>query len=391
MNGGLTMLQFDLFDWLGNLDIIGWLRGIPEWIYGVIMWIHSLIVGVFNWVWGVFVWGWALVLDNSFLLFKAILFPGTVFILFLIIFDVWFTRKVWARIQARRGPFHIGKYGGLQLFADAIKLVSKESIIPQGAKRWMFRVLPSLLLVVVLLPFVFVPWSESWVIADLSVSLVLVFAFLTAVPVLALLIGWVSGSKYTLIGGFRAASNQFAAEIPLVISSVGPALLAGSLSVLSISQAQAQVWYVFLLPINFVTFMVSAIATVGLVPFDAPVADSEVIFGWRTELTGIYFTMTYFAEFAKQVLYAALMVTFFFGGGYGVPTFPPVLNFFLKFLVMLFFFIIVTSSFYRIRQDQIVKYSWKYLMPLSVINVVVVLLALVYVPGLAGLLSLQGG
>ncbi|MHA1771527.1 MAG: complex I subunit 1/NuoH family protein [Candidatus Thorarchaeota archaeon] len=380
MNGGI-FLQFDIF---------AWISGIFDWVGGVISWWLALIGGILDYVGAVIVWVWDLAWANFFLLFKAIVFPGLVFILMLIIFDVWFTRKVWARVQARRGPLHIGKYGGLQLFADAIKLVAKENIIPEGAKRWMFRFLPGFLLVVVLLPFVFIPWSTTWVIADLSVSLVLVFAFLTAVPVTALLIGWVSGSKYTLIGGFRAANNQFAAEIPLIVSSVGPALLAGSLSILSISQAQAQIWYIFLLPICFVTFLVSGIASIGLVPLDAPVADSEIIFGWRTELAGIYFTMTYFAEFAKQVLYSALMVTFFFGGSYGVPSFPPVLNFFLKFLVVLFFFIIVTSSFYRIRQDQIVKYSWKYLMPLSVINIVIVLVALVYLPGLAGLLVMGG-
>ncbi len=373
-----------------QIDIFGWLNGILGWVSGVLSWVLGIVDAVLAFVWSVIIWVWDLAWANFFLLFKAIVFPGLVFILMLIIFDVWFTRKVWARVQDRRGPFHLGKYGGLQLFADAIKLVAKETIIPEGAKRWMFRFLPGFLLVVVLLPFVFIPWSSTWIIADLSVSLVLVFAFLTAVPVIALLTGWVSGSKYTLIGGFRAANNQFAAEIPLIVSSAGPALLAGSLSILNISQAQSQLWYVLILPISFVTFLVSGIASIGLVPLDAPVADSEVIFGWRTELPGIYFTMTYFAEFAKQVLYSALMVAFFFGGSYGVPTFPPVLNFFLKFLVVLFFFIVVTSSFYRIRQDQIVKYSWKYLMPLSVINIVIALIALVYVPGLAGLL-VQGG
>ncbi len=380
----MNALLLQLFD---NIDIIGWLRGIPDWIHGIIVWVYTLAVGVFNWAWGVFVWAWNLALDNWLLLFKAIVFPGLVFVLMLIIFDVWFTRKVWGRVQARRGPFHIGKYGGLQIFADAIKLISKEIIIPRGAKRWMYRLLPSFLLLVVLTPFAFVPWTSEWVITDLSVSLVLVFAFLTAVPVISLLTGWISGSKYTLVGGFRAASNQFAAEIPLIVSSVGPALLAGSLSVLQISQAQTHLWYVVLLPVCFVTFLVSAVISIGLVPFDAPVADSEVIFGWRTELSGVYFTLTYFAEFAKQVLYSALIVALFFGGEYGVPGFPPFLNFFLKFLVVLFGMIIVTSSFYRIRQDQIVKYSWRYLLPLSMLNIIVALLVLAYVPGLAGILA----
>ena len=382
MMGGGILLQ---------IDFIAWLRGIPDWLYGVIRWIYGIIYALFTWVWGLFVWIWAVVIDSFWFLFKAILFPGLIFVVLGIIFAVWFTRKTWGRVQARRGPFHIGKYGGLQLFADAIKLVAKETIIPDKAKRWMYRVLPSLLLIAVLIPFAFIPWDNNWFIADLSVSLVLTFAFLTVVPVVSVLAGWTSGSKYTLIGGFRAANNQFAAEIPLIISSVGPAMLAGSLSVMGISQAQANFWYIFLLPVNFVTFMVSATVIVGLVPFDAPVADSEILFGWRTEFTGIYFTMTYFAEFAKQMLFCALMVAMFFGGSYGLAFIPPVLNFIIKFLIMLFFFVIVTSSFFRLRQDQVAHFCWRWLLPLSLLNVVGAMLAIVYIPGLAQLLQLGGG
>ena len=262
--------------------------------------------------------------------------------------------------------------------------MAKETIIPDKARRWMYRILPSLLLVIVLLPFMFIPWDPYWNIVgapgfpDLSVSLVLIFAFLTAVPVFALLIGWISGSKYSLIGGFRAANNQFASEIPMIISSVGPAMLAGSLSLFTITASQSGIWYIVLLPVNFVTFLVAAIASVGTFPFDAPVADSEIIFGWRTELSGIYFTMTYFAEFAEQMLYSALMVALFFGGFNGLPFLPGYVNFIIKFLIVFFAFIVVTSSFYRLRQDQIVRLCWKYLLPLSILNVVLVMLGLAY-------------
>ena len=377
MNGGWSLLQFDFFAWL-------W--GVLTWIWGVVMWAIGTVVGLLNWAWGVVGWLYELVVTNFMFLFKAILFPGLIFIVLGIIYSVWFTRKLWGRIQERRGPFHIGKYGGLQLFADAIKLVSKEIVIPDRAKRWMYRLLPSLLLMVVLLPFAFIPWDGYWSIADLSVSLVLVFAFLTAVPVVSLLSGWICGSKYTLVGAFRAASNQFAAEIPLIISSVGPAMLAGSLSVMAISMAQTQVWYILLLPVNCATFLVSAATATGLVPFDAPVADSEIIFGWRTEFSGIYFTLTYFAEFAKQFLYSALIVAIFLGGSYGLPFLPPVVNFLIKTLIVMFFFVIVTSSFFRIRQDQIVYYSWKYLLPLSLLNLVVAMLIVAYNPWLASVL-----
>ncbi len=380
MTGG-AVLQFEWF--------VDWLRGLPQWVFNIIEVIRGIIYGIYDWLWVVINLLWTLVIDNIFFLFKAVIFPGLIFVVMGLIFFVWFTRKLWGRIQMRRGPMHMGKYGGVQLFADAIKLISKEIIIPDKAHRWAYRFLPSLLLVVVLVPFAFIPWDTVWFIADLSVSLVLVFAFLAAVPVIALLAGWISGSKYSLIGGFRAANNQFAAEIPMIMSSVGPAMLAGSLSIMGIALAQSSVWFIFLLPINFATFLTASIISVGVFPFDAPVADSEIIFGWRTEFSGVYFTLTYFAEFAEQMLYSALMVTFFFGGFYGVPWLPGAVNFIIKFLIMLFVFVTVSSSFHRLRQDQIVRYCWKYLLPLSMLNVIIAMLAIVYVPGLA--LLLVGG
>ncbi|MFW9802456.1 MAG: NADH-quinone oxidoreductase subunit H [Candidatus Thorarchaeota archaeon] len=380
---GGVMLQIDFF---------AWLQGIPQWLYGVIQWLFDIVSGIFYWIWGIFTWIWAALFDvaNFFFLIRAVLFPGLVFILMTIIFAVWYTRKLWGRIQDRRGPFHLGKYGGLQLFADAIKLVGKETIIPDKAKRWMYRFLPSLLLLVVLIPFAFIPWDPIWYIADLSVGLVLVFAFLTAVPIVALLSGWISGSKYTLIGGFRAANNQFACEIPLIISSVGPAMLAGSLSVMGIAMAQTNVWFIFLLPINVATFLVAAIGSVGTFPFDAPVADSEVIFGWRTEFSGIYFTLTYFAEFAEQALYSALIVALFLGGFHGPAFLPGSVIFIIKFLIVFFFFVVVTSSFHRLRQDQIVYFCWKYLLPLSILNVVLVMLGIANIPLLQAVLGIGG-
>jgi NADH-quinone oxidoreductase subunit H len=162
---------------------------------------------------------------------------------------------------------------------------------------------------------------------------------------------------------------------------------------MGIAAAQSSIWFAVLLPINLATFLVAAIASVGIFPFDAPVADSEIIFGWRTEFTGIHFTLTYFAEFAEQMLYSALIVTLFLGGPIGPlvgPLAGPV-NFVLKFLITFFFFVLVSSSFQRLRQDQIVHYCWKYLLPLALLNIVLIMLAIVYIPGIAALLPLGGG
>jgi NADH-quinone oxidoreductase subunit H len=177
----------------------------------------------------------------------------------------------------------------------------------------------------------------------------------------------------------------------MIISTIGPALLAGSLSLMGIAQAQTNVWFAILLPINLATFLVAAIASVGIFPFDAPVADSEIIFGWRTEFTGIHFTLTYFAEFAEQMLYSALIVALFLGGPIGLPFLPGAVNFIIKFLITFFFFVLVSSSFQRLRQDQIVHYCWKYLLPLALLNVIIAMIAIVYLPGLAALFPLGGG
>ena len=149
MIGGV-MLQFDFF---------AWLAGIPQWFEDVILWIWGILKGIIWWLWDVIQWVWAQVFlpTNFMFLFRAVLFPGLIFVVLALIWAVWFTRKLWGRIQDRRGPVHQGKYGGLQLFADAIKLIAKETIIPDKAKRWMFRFLPGLLLVIVLLPFCFIP------------------------------------------------------------------------------------------------------------------------------------------------------------------------------------------------------------------------------------------
>ena len=127
-----------------------------------------------------------------------------------------------------------------------------------------------------------------------------------------------------------------------------------------------------------VTFLVSAVVSVGMVPFDAPVADSEILFGWRTEFSGIWFVMTYFAEFAEMMFYSAMVVTLFLGGFSGPAFIPGVVTFIIKLMIVMFFFIILTSSFYRLRQDQIVTFSWKYLLPLTVFNILLVMFGMAY-------------
>ena len=191
--GGYEMQQFDFFNWIGGLW--DWIWGVLLWFWGIIKWLVIWLLQVIDDIWIL-----ATLPDNFMFLIRAILVPGLVFILLALIFTVWYTRKIWARIQDRRGPTHVGKYGGFQLFADAIKLMAKETIIPDKAKRVMYRLLPSLLLLIVLIPFAFIPWDQYWNIfgdpdplagapfPDLSVSLVLIFAFLTAVPVFSLLI-----------------------------------------------------------------------------------------------------------------------------------------------------------------------------------------------------------
>lgn len=323
-----------------------------------------------------------LITQNSFLLFKIIVFPGLLFIIFSAVALVWLERKLWGRIQDRRGPAYIGKAGTMQLFADAIKLLSKETIIPSKAYGLMYRFLPILDFVAVAIGISLIPFSEQWSIGRSNVSLILVYALLTVVPVIGLLAGWAAGSKYPLVGGFRSASQQFSFEVPLLLSAVTPALLAGSLDMMTISESQSTIWFVVFAPLSFITFVFASIAELSKVPLDIPDADAEIVWGWRTEYTGVYFLLIYFAQYLELFLFSGVATALFLGGGSGIPFLPSVVTFLIKMFTVSFVIIVLTSSFHRVRMDQVLRLCWRRLLPLTLLNLAGILLVLAYFPQL---------
>jgi len=324
--------------------------------------------------------------ENSFLLFKIIVFPGLFFIIMSAVALVWLERKMWGRIQDRRGPTYIGKFGTFQLFADAVKLMSKETIIPSRAYKLMYRFLPILNFLAVAIGIGLIPFSAEWAIGRSSVSLILVYALLTVIPVVGLLAGWASGSKYPLIGGLRFASQQFSFEVPLLLSAVAPAMLAGSIDLMTISQSQSIIWFVLLAPLSFVTFIIASIAELSKVPLDMPDADAEIVWGWRTEYTGIYFLLYYFAQYLELFLFTGMATALFLGGGYGIPFLPHVVTYLIKMFGLSLVIIVLTSSLHRVRMDQLLRMCWRLLLPLTLLNLAAIMLLLGYYPQILSIL-----
>jgi NADH-quinone oxidoreductase subunit H len=270
----------------------------------------------------------------------------------------------------------------MQLFADAVKLLSKETIVPSKAYRLMYRFLPILNFIAVTVGIGLIPFSEDWAIGRSGASLILVYALLTVIPVIGLLAGWAAGSKYPLVGGFRSASQQFSFEVPLLLSAVTPALLAGSLDLMTISESQSTIWFIVFAPLSFITFIFASIAELSKVPLDIPDADAEIVWGWRTEYSGVYFLILYFAQYLELFLFSGIATALFLGGGSGIPILPPVATFLIKMFAISFLIIVVTSSFHRVRMDQVLRLCWRTLLPLALLNLAGVLLILAYFPQL---------
>jgi len=370
--------------------------------------------------------------DRIWLLIRLLIFPGILFASVMVWPNVWIERKMWGRIHDRRGPTHIGFRGILQLMADFVKLLSKEVIIPKNAHKVVFRLIPMASLFIAFMAFSLLPFDENWALfynTDtpnldcsavggilpsgcnyLNYDLLLLYALLTAIPVLGILAGWAAGSKYPIIGGWRFANQQFAIEVPLLLSTLGPAILTGSLSLMVISVTQqANVWFIFILPLSFITFAAAGIASVGRWPFDIHEADSEIVLGPRTEYSGALFMMAFMGQYVEIFMFAGTIVTFFLGGGQLIPfvanldipligdiitKFPtwvpiPALIFIGKMVGVFFVFIIVTNTLHRIRMDQILRLMWRILIPLTLINIMGVMLGIALFPGFREFLGLM--
>jgi NADH-quinone oxidoreductase subunit H len=287
--------------------------------------------------------------------------------------------KLSAKMQARVGPYFAGgRWGWAQLIADGIKFFQKEDLIPRDADRPVFKVAPAVVMVGTVAVFVVIPWGPGLIFRDLSVGIFYALAISSLTTVGVLMAGWSSANKYSLIGGLRAAGQLIAYELPLVFAAVAIVIMAGTMSMSGIVEAQISAGYPFVVfqIVGFVIFMIAALAELSRIPFDLPIAESELVMGYLTEYSGFRFLFFFLAEFANMFTMSAIAVTLFLGGWYlpGVPDnlleFAGPVILILKSLLLVFAMIWFRWTFPRVRQDQLQSLAWKWLIPISLANVI---------------------
>ncbi len=292
-----------------------------------------------------------------------------------VLFLTWYERKLIARIQVRYGPNMAGKFGLLQPLADGIKLFGKEDIIPKDADRTVFTFAPAVAFSVALLPVVAIPFAGGLIVSDLNAGVLYIIAVSSLATIPMIMGGWGSNNKYALLGAMRAVAQSISYEIPLVLSFIGVIALAGSMSTVQITNAQTNLWYVFLQPLGFIVFFIASIAEMGRIPFDLPESESELVAGFHTEYSGMKFAIFLFAEYIHMVIAASLMVILFFGG-WNVPfmTLPPIGQFFVfmgKMYVIISVLIWIRGTLPRVTVLQMTAIGWKVLIPLALLNIAI--------------------
>ncbi len=283
---------------------------------------------------------------------------------------IYFERKVSAHIQSRLGPMHHGPHGIIQTFADALKLLHKEDLIPECADRALMIIAPFVVFIPAVMVYVVIPFGPGWIVRDLNIG-VLYLCAVTAITTLGVLSGgWAGNNKWSLLGGLRAAAQVISYEIPMVLSMIVVVMLAGSMSMVKIVEAQNPVPFV-LYPcglVAFLTYFTSALAEVCRNPFDLPEAESELVAGYHTEYTGFRFAIFFMAEFANVMAVSMIAATLFFGGWLG-PFGPSVLWFAAKTVLFIFVFMWIKWTLPRLRIDQLLRVAWLGLIPICLANI----------------------
>ena len=256
-------------------------------------------------------------------LFRVAVFPGFTYAALIAAVTIFVERKFLAKMQLRVGPLYAGKIEGIfQLIADGLKLVSKEIIVPSGADKPIFWAAPIAFVATAAAVTALIPVAPGWVVADLDVGLIAVFAVFGFFPLIALLFSWASNSKYPFIGGLRALHQLIAFEIPFILSALSVVILAGTLNLTEIAEAQQPYWYILFLPISAFVFYISSLAEVERVPFDLPEAESEIVAGWLTETSGMIYGLIQLGTYIKLYALSAIFVILFLGGWAGPQIFP---------------------------------------------------------------------
>lgn len=283
---------------------------------------------------------------------------------------VWLERKVSAHMQQRFGPMVVGRHGYLQLIADAIKLVLKEDITPTDADKIVFFLAPVLIFTGAFMAYLVIPLGNNIIVRDLNIGIIYIIA-VTSLTVLSIMMAGISsGSKWSLLGAFRGAAQIISYEVPLVLSLLGPIMIAGSLSTVAIVNSQSRIWFILVQPVAFIIYIICATAEVNRTPFDIPEAESELVAGYFTEYSGMKFGMFYFAEYINMFTAACIAVIVFLGGWSGA-FLPGPIWFLIKTFFVIFIFMWLRWTLPRFRVDQLMEMGWKYLIPVAFLNLAV--------------------
>ncbi|HEY9692285.1 MAG TPA: NADH-quinone oxidoreductase subunit NuoH [Oculatellaceae cyanobacterium] len=330
---------------------------------------------------------------------KAIWMPLPMFLMIIgatvgVLVVVWLERKISAAAQQRIGPEFAGPLGVLQPVADGLKLVFKEDIVPAKSDPWLFTLGPILVVIPVFLSFLIVPFGQNLVITDLNVGIFLWIALSSIAPIGLLMSGYASNNKYSLIGGLRAAAQSISYEIPLALSVLAIVMMSNSLSTLDIVNQQASYgilsWNVWRQPIGFIIFWIAALAECERLPFDLPEAEEELVAGYQTEYAGMKFGLFYIGSYVNLVLSAILVAVLYLGGWetpipiellgswIGVSETSPWLQVIdaalgismtvLKAYFLVFIAVLLRWTVPRVRIDQLLNLGWKFLLPVSLVN-----------------------
>jgi len=339
-------------------------------------------------------------------IFRVMAFPGFGFAALLAAGTIFVERKMLAKLQLRVGPFYCGKIEGiLQLMGDGLKLISKEIIIPAKADKPIFWAAPVIFVAAAAAFVAFIPVAPGWVVADVDLGLLGVFAVIGFFPIITILSAWSANSKFPFIGGIRALFQMVSFEIPLILSLLGVVILTGTLNLSEIAASQSSFPWIIFLPIGAIVFFITMLAELERIPFDLPEAESEIVAGWLTELSGMMYGLVQLGTYLKLYAFAALFVVLFLGGWNGpmiVPPFPAeiltdgivmgpitakipglplfdqeMLNgtlwFVLKTVGVIFFILLPRGVFPRIRIDLLLSLGWTKLIGLAFVNIFIAL------------------
>lgn len=293
-----------------------------------------------------------------------------IFSIFAYVFG-WVERKLMARAQSRHGPTYVGPWGFLQNLADIVKLIAKEHIIPDEADKPLFMASIPALLALFVLMLVFIPLTSSFVGIGASIGLIIVFMLLSFSPLLIFIAGWTSGNKFGSIAAQRSVAMMLSYEIPILLVIVAVVLLANSYSLSGIVNAQSSAWYIILMPLGFITFFVALLGEFDRPPFDLREADSELIAGWLTDVSAPYYALVLFLDYLRMFVGTLLISILFLGGWLGPSFIPPFAWIMVKVVLLSVLIIFIRATTVRMKIDRLLRLGWTYLMPLSVVNLLI--------------------